>query len=288
MSAVNPTDWKSRRGTGPGPVDGFPFLVPNQDGAGDIDATGPGVDPGRLGERVWLYFAGWQRQFGTAAEYVCLPAHQAVPLPDTASYDLGAGLGIPALTAHRCLFADGPVTGRTILVVGGAGAVGHAAIELARRGGAASVIATVSSDDKAALARAAGAHHVVNYRDGGAAQAILAAAGQRVDRIIEVAPVANRELDEEVLAPNGVVVIYAVDGELVSTRRQMVGNVVLRFVLVYTMGREAVDAAVAGVSAAVADGTLTELPAHRFPLEATARAHDAVEANAVGKVLIDV
>ncbi len=291
VSAVNPTDWKIRLGAGSGPVEGFPFLVPNQDGAGDIDATGPGVDPGRIGERVWVYFAAWQRQYGTAAEYVCLPHDQAVPLPGSASYDLGASLGIPAITAHRCLFADGPITDTAILVAGGAGAVGHYAIELARRAGAATIITTVSSDDKAELARAAGADHVVNYRAGGpedTTRAVLAAAGRPLDRIVEVAPVANKALDEAVLAPNGVVVIYAIDGELVATRRQMVGNAVLRFVLVYTMGRAAIEAAVADVSAAMADGSLTELPAHRFPLDAIADAHDAVEHNVVGKVLVDL
>jgi NADPH2:quinone reductase len=191
VSAVNPTDWKSRRGSGLGPVTGFPFQVPNQDGAGDIEAVGPGVDPARVGERVWLYFAAWQRQYGTAAEYVCLPAEQAVPLPDTAGYDLGASLGIPALTAHRCLFADGPLDGRTVLVSGGAGAVGHYAIELGRRTGA-TVVATVSSDEKAELARAAGADHVVNYRQNDAAARILEDAGGRVDRIVEVAPPTSR------------------------------------------------------------------------------------------------
>ena len=291
VSAVNPTDWKTRLGTGSGPVEGFPFLVPNQDGAGTIDAVGPGVDPGRVGRRVWLWFAAWQRQYGTAAEYVCLPSEQAVALPDAASDDLGASLGIPAVTAHRCLFADGPVTGRAILVAGGAGAVGHYAIELAHWAGAATVITTVSSDEKADLARAAGADHVIDYRSGSAedtARAVLDTAGGRVDRIVEVAPAANRALDEAVLAPNGVITTYAIDGELVATRRQMIDNAVWRFVLVYTMGEAAIRAAVADVSAAITDRALTELPAHRFPLDAVADAHDAVEQNAIGKVLIDL
>ncbi|MGH9116791.1 MAG: NADPH:quinone reductase [Acidimicrobiales bacterium] len=270
VSAVNPTDWKSRLGRGSGPVEGFPFLVPNQDGAGAIDAVGPGVDEGRVGERVWIYFAAWKRQYGTAADYICLPEDQAVPLPDGASDDLGASLGIPAVTAHRCLFADGPVADRAILIAGGAGAVGHYAIE---------------------LARAAGAHHVVNYRagrPGDTVQAILGAAGGPVDRIVEVAPVANRELDEAVLAPNGVIATYAIDGELVAARRQMVGNAVWRFVLVYTMGETAIRQAVADVRAALADGALTALPAHRFALDAMVDAHDAVEQNTVGKVLVDL
>jgi NADPH2:quinone reductase len=154
VSGVNPTDWKSRQGASPEPVAGG-FQVPNQDGAGVIDEVGSGVDPARVGERVWLYFAAWRRPYGTAAEYTVVPAHRAVPLPESAGLDLGASLGIPAMTAHRCLFADGPVDGRTVLVAGGAGAVGHFAIELACAAGA-TVISTVSSGEKAALVVAPG------------------------------------------------------------------------------------------------------------------------------------
>src|SRR5437879_12316695 len=172
VSGVNPTDWKARRGSGPGHRPAFPEVVPNQDGAGTIVAAGADVDPSRVGERVWLWEAAWHRADGTAQELVVLPASHAVPLPEGASFDLGASLGIPALTAHRCLTVgpDGPASlgsraleGRTVLVAGGAGAVGHAAIELAVWSGA-TVITTVSSPEKAALASAAGAHHVVNYR----------------------------------------------------------------------------------------------------------------------------
>jgi NADPH2:quinone reductase len=195
-------------------------------------------------------------------------------------------MGIPALTAHRCLFADGPLDGRTVLVAGGAGAVGHYAIELARRAGA-TVVATVSSEDKAAVARAAGAHHVVNYREDGAAARIQEAAGP-VHRVVEVSPVANLELNQAVLAPNGVVASYAFDGTLSLPRDAMRQNAVFRFVLVYTMGQEAVDDAVAAVGSALADGSLTDLPYHRFPLDRIAEAHEAVERGAVGKVLVDV
>jgi len=148
VSGVNPTDWKSRAGS-PGNTPPFPYLVPNQDGAGEIDAVGEGVDPGRVGQRVWVYFAAQKRQHGAAAQWICLPERQAVDLADSASLDLGASLGIPALTAHHCLFGDGPIDGKTVLVAGGAGAVGHFAIELARRAGA-RIVTTVSSDEKAA------------------------------------------------------------------------------------------------------------------------------------------
>src|SRR5438270_5787538 len=181
VSGVNPTDWKARRGAHEGEELPFPEVVPNQDGAGTIDAAGTGVAADRVGERVWLWEAAWQRADGTAQESVVLPARQAVRLPDAASFDLGASLGIPALTAHRCLtvselgprrLGPGALSAQTVLVAGGAGAVGHAAIQLARWAGA-RVIATVSGDEKAGLARAAGADDVVNYRTPSAAQEIL-------------------------------------------------------------------------------------------------------------------
>jgi NADPH2:quinone reductase len=285
LSAVNPTDWKSRRGSR-GPL-AFPYVVPDQDGAGVIDAVGEGVDPARIGQRVWLWFAAWQRQHGTAAEWTCLPERQAVPLPDGVGFELGASLGIPALTAHRCLFADGPIEGSTVLVAGGAGAVGHYAIELARRAGA-RVVTTVSSSEKAALAAAAGAHAVVNYRERDPAAAIRAAAPGGVRRIVEVAPTTNMALDLAVLAPDGVIVAYASDGDLTSPLFPLMqGNVSLRFVLIYTVPPAALANAVAGVTAALAEHVLTELPAHRFQLDEIAAAHDAVEANVVGKVFVE-
>ena len=285
VSGVNPTDWKARSGSEPLP---FEFQIPNQDGAGMIDAVGQGVDPARAGERVWMYFAARRRQFGTAAEYLCLPQEQAVPLPEPASFDLGASLGIPALTAHRCLFAGGDIRGWAVLVAGGAGAVGHAAIELARRAGA-TVIATVSGDQKAELARRAGADHVVNYRQAGASEAIRAISPEGVHRVVEVAPAANLRLNLEVAGPNAEIAIYATDRyPTIPAGVLMQANLVLRFVLVYTMGEEAIRAAVEHVSAAVADGALTTLPIVRFPLDRIADAHDAVEQGAVGKVVVDV
>jgi NADPH2:quinone reductase len=161
VSGVNPTDWKVRRGAVPGQALTFPVVVPNQDGAGTVDAVGPGVVGLAVGQRVWLWEAAWQRADGTAQEYLVLPAAQAVPLPDAASFDLGASLGIPALTAHRCLtvgdggpdrLRPGALDARTVLVAGGAGAVGHAAIQLARWAGA-EVVTTVSGPAKAELAR---------------------------------------------------------------------------------------------------------------------------------------
>ena len=286
LSGVNPTDWKARAGRAPS----FPFQVPNQDGAGVIDAVGPGVDEARVGERVWVYFAAWRRQWGTAAQWTVVPAEQAVPLPPGAADELGASLGIPALTAHRCLFADGPVAGRTVLVAGGAGAVGHAAIELAHWAGA-RVIATVSTDAKAELAHAAGADEVVDYRRADAAEAIRAAAPAGVDRVVEVSPAVNLPLDLAVCAANAAIASYATDGGEEATlpvAPLMRSNTTLRFVLVYTMPAEALRRAVGDVAAAVRSGALTTLPIHRYGLDEIADAHDAVEQGAVGKVVVEI
>jgi len=290
VSAVNPSDWKTRSGAAASRKRPGGFQIPNQDGAGVIDGVGEGVDPSRVGERVWLYFAAWQRPWGTAAQWSVVPADHAVPLPEGVSYELGASLGIPALTAHRCLFADGSIEGCTVLVAGGAGAVGHAAIELARWAGA-KVIATVSSEEKAGLARTAGAHAVVDYRQDDAADRVRAEAPEGVDRVVEVSLARNVQLDLAVGAPHAVISSYADNGGLeaaVPIRSCMLANLQLRFVLVYTMPPAALSEAVVGVSEAVSAGALTALPLHRYPLERAAEAHDAVENGAVGKVIIDV
>jgi NADPH:quinone reductase len=285
-AGVNPTDWKSRAGATRG-LD-FPFQVPGQDGAGVVDAVGEGVDAARVGERVWVYFAAWKRQYGTAAEYAVVPSEQAVPLPSGARDELGASLGIPALTAYHCLRADGPIDGRTVLVAGGAGAVGHAAIELAKWSGA-RVIATASNAEKAQLSTDAGADVVVNYRDPDAADQVRAAAPEGVDRIVELALGPNLGLDLAAIAPHGTISIYADDQDRteIPVRALMTPNLTLAFVLVYTIPRPALRAAVDGVAQAVAAGALTPLPVHRYPLAETAAAHDAVQDGAVGKVLIE-
>lgn len=303
VSGVNPTDWKNRAGKRPGEAPPFPEVVPNQDGAGTVVAVGPGVDQARVGERVWLWEAAWQRPGGTAQELVAIPDRQAVRLPDEASFDLGAAIGIPAMTAHRSLTvgAEGPdhlepgvLTGRTVLVAGGAGAVGHAAVELAVWAGA-TVVTTVSSTEKEALARAAGAHHVVNYRSGDTAQAVREVAPDGVDLVVEVAAVANAELDAAVLAPDGTVTAYASEEPplTIPVRRAMKVNARYQFLLVYTMPDAAKLRAVHDLGAAVAAGALrvgedAGLPLHRYPLERVPDAHAAVQNGAVGKVLVDV
>jgi NADPH:quinone reductase len=304
VSGVNPTDWKSRLGSGDGAAPPFPEVTPNQDGAGVIDAVGDGVEDLAVGDRVWVFLAGHQRPTGTAQEFTNLPADRVVRLPEGTSFDIGACLGVPAMTAHRALTVaeDGPVrlhpgalAGKVVLVAGGAGAVGHAAIQLARWAGA-TIITTVSGPAKGALARAAGAHHVINYRDQDAATAIAKVAPEGVDLVVEVAASANSRLNIEVVKPRASIAVYANDGGgelMLPVRQHMIKNVRYQFVLLYTVGEAALEAAVADITLALEDGALpigedAGLPLHRFPLANTADAHQAVQDGAVGKVLIDV
>lgn len=287
VSAVNPTDWKARRGSRDMR---FPFQVPNQDGAGVVEAVGPGVDESRIGERVWIYFAARRRQFGTAGQWTAVPSEHAVAMGDATSMDLGASMGVPALTAHRALFVDGPVDGKVVLVSGGAGAVGHSTIELAKHFGAGLVITTVSSPEKAALAEAAGADVVIDYRAQDVVGAIRGAAPDGVDRIVEVALGENIGIDQAVLAPHGSVMSYATTSvePTLDVRSLMYGNQTLRFMLLYDVPEPAIRQGVEDVTQALAAGALTELPATRFALEDVAAAHDAVEGGLAGKALIDI
>ncbi|MAB20199.1 MAG: NADPH:quinone reductase [Microbacterium sp.] len=302
VSGVNPTDWKARAGSA-APL-GFDEVVPNQDGAGVIDAVGDGVTELAVGDRVWLYLAQHERPTGTAQEHTVVPASRAVKLPDGIGFDVAASLGVPAMTAHRALtvhengparLSPGSLEGRVVLVAGGAGAVGHAAIQLAVWAGA-EVIATVSSHEKAALARAAGAHHTVNYRDADAADQISALAPAGIDHIVEVSIAENAELDGQVIANHGSIAYYADNGGEQATlpvRPTFAKNVRIQGLLLYTVGDDALRAAAEDITAALHDGALpvgedAGLPLTWFSLEETAVAHDAVEQGAVGKVLIDV
>jgi NADPH:quinone reductase len=288
LSGVNPTDWKRRVNSAP-PAGAI--AIPNQDGAGFVDTVGPGVDRTRVGERVWVLMAAHHDGWGTAAQYTVIPAERAVPLPDSASFELGASLGVPALTAAYCLNTDGPVAGRKVLVSGGAGAVGHAAIELARFEEAGHVVATVSGPEKGELARAAGAQTVINYRDGDAVEQIRAAAPHGIDHFVEVALDHNLELDLAVAAPHAVITSYAADDSSVAhvpVRRLMAAIITLRFMLLYAVNPEDLQRAIQRTTAALAAGALTTLPVHRFTLDRIAEAHNAVEHGAVGKVVIEL
>jgi NADPH2:quinone reductase len=303
-SGVNPTDWKSRQGSGDGAtVD--PRQTPNQDGAGVVEVVGEGVDAALVGQRVWVWEAAWQRPSGgTAQQQAVLPVRHVVPLPESASFDLGASLGIPFLTAHRCLTVteDGPsslgpgrLQDRVVLVAGGAGAVGNAAIQLARWSDA-TVLTTISNPHKAQLAAAAGADHVLDYTSQDVVAEVRRIAPHGVHTIVEVSPGRNAALDAQVLALHGSVAVYADDGSgnvTIPVRASMTPNTRWQFVLVYTEPSAAKATALDDVATAVAAGAIrigeaAGLPLHHFPFSDVAGAHAAVQNGAVGKVLVDV
>jgi NADPH:quinone reductase len=303
VSGVNPTDWKSRSGaTGTGGL--ARETVPNHDGAGVVDKLGPGVDRFRVGDNVWVTLAAYERPLsGTAQEYTVVPIERIFRLPPGACFDLGASVPILGITAHRALTVaeDGPtrlhpnaLNGRTVLIAGGAGAVGNAAIQLARWAGAI-VITTVSGDVKARLADAAGAHHVVNYKEADVVGEIRGVAPGGVDLVVEVAVGSNADLDLAVLKPRGTISIYANNGGVplnVDIGRSWGLNARYQFVFLGG-GSDRIVAAAEDINAAIKEGALGVgeqfgLPLHHFTLGNTADAHAAVESGATGKVLIRV
>ena len=287
-SGINPSDWKRRQGS-TRPME-FPRIIPHQDGAGIIDRAGVGVAESRVGQRVWLYEAQNNRPLGTAADYTVQPAGHAVPLPDNTSFTQGACLGVPAMTAHRCVFADGPVDGKTVLVAGGAGAVGNNAIQFAKLGGA-RVISTISSDQKAEIATEAGADQVVNYRTEDSVKRIMEITdGSGVDHIVEVDLAGNFNVSQEILKPNSVLAVYAagVAPQPPVPLGFKASNVTVRFVLVYDMPEDAKEAAVEEITRLLKANKLRHLLGPRFPLESAAQAHQAVEGGAIGNVTLDV
>jgi NADPH:quinone reductase len=293
VSGINPSDTKGRGGAGIGPKTmPFPRIVPHQDGSGVIDAVGVDVPAARVGERVWLYEAQRGRAFGTAAASVVVPSGNAVRLPDGVSFLDGACLGVPAMTAHRCLFADGPIAGKLVLVTGAAGGVGQYAVQLAKWGGA-TVIATVSSEEKDEQARSLGADHVINYREEDVAarvQQITGGAG--VDRIVEVAFGANLPVSLQALKTNGVIATYSSDADPAPTipfGQFLSKDITVRFVLVYVMGEAAHQDAIRDITTALEARLLHPVAVQRFSLDEIAAAHEAVETgHTAGKVLIDL
>lgn len=287
VSGVNPVDVKRRQG-GRGEMTA-PRVVPHFDGAGEIDAVGEGVDAAHVGQRVWVYGAQWQRDFGTAAELVVVPAANAVALPYSASFEDGACLGIPALTAYPAVFADGPVEGKTVLITGGAGCVGNYAVQFARLSGA-KTIATVSSDAKAELAATAGAEHVINYRTEDVAQRVLElTGGAGVDRIVEVEFGGNLATTAKVLKVGGTIATYASQADPTPTLPfydLMYKSIVIRHVLAFQVPGELLQRALDDISRWLDAGELTHHVGARLPLAETVAAHQAVEAGTFGKVLV--
>ena len=288
-SGVNPSDVKNRAGYRTTRL-AYPRIVPHSDGAGFIDAVGSGVAPERVGERVWVWNAAWARADGTAAEYVVLPAAQAVRLPEHIDLAAGACLGIPALTAYHAVHVDGGVAGKTVLVAGGAGAVGHYAVQMAKLAGAERVIATVSSADKAAAATAAGADVVLDYRqDPVEARITELTAGEGVDRIIEVEFSGNAERDLNIIRKGGEIVVYGSDAAAVPLPffPAVLKHVAIRFFIVYTLSEADRAAALAGLTALLERDALIHNVALRLPLERIAEAHDLVEQRRVlGNVVV--
>lgn len=284
-SGVNPSDVKQRKA---GPLL-FPEIIPHSDGAGVIEAVGAEVDPRRVGERVWLWNTAWKRAHGTAAEYTALPSRQTVGLPDNTSFEVGACLGIPALTAYRAVHFGGDVRGAMILVAGGAGAVGHYACQMAAAAGA-TVIATVSSEAKAAQARAAGAAHVINYKEESIADRVREITrGIGVDRVLEVDLAANAAGYSRYLRRDGQVVIYG-SGDWTAKLPQrdwLVHGLSASFFIVYELSDAVRARAIADITEWLEQGRLMHRIAARFALAEIASAHEAVEGGqSIGNVVV--
>ncbi len=290
-SGVNPSDTKKRAGSFPNLLDGG-FVIPNSDGAGVIEAVGDGVDDNRIGERVWVYQAQFARRFGTAAEYVAIDSSRAAVLPDNAGFEVGACLGIPAMTAHRCVFSDGDVAGQTIVVTGAAGRVGYYATQWASHAGA-TVIGTASNDDDSAACKTAGAKHVVNHRsDQFSADILSATGGDRVDRIIDLEFGANLATSLDVLKTSGTIVTYgstAVPEPTLPFFQMMYLDLNIQFIIVYAMPEAAKQHAIADITTALADERLDHRIAARLPLADIAKANELIEQGTIrGAVILDI
>ncbi len=287
-SGVNPSDVKSRAGSR---KITWPQLIPHSDGAGTIDAVGDGVPAGRVGERVWVWNAQWKRAFGTAAEYVVLPAEQAVNLPAGISLAAGACLGIPAMTAWHAVALAAAGGGSTVLIAGGAGAVSHYAIQFAKARGA-TVLTTVSSAAKAEIARKAGADHAIDYRAENVGQRVMELTQSRgVDAVIELDIVANAKLLPGVLRPKGKVVIYGTGAPeaTIPSSFCLINSITLQYFLVYELSREERAAAVEAIQDMLKADRLAHNVAATFPLDRIVEAHEAVESGrTVGNVVIEI
>jgi NADPH:quinone reductase len=289
-SGINPSDVKSRDGAR-GPI-AFDRVIPHSDGAGIIEAVGDGVDALRVGERVWIWNGAWGRPDGTSAEYIVVPNAQAANLSENVSFEAGACLGIPASTAYYGVFADGSVEGKTVLVTGGAGAVGHYAIQFAKLGGA-KVITTVSGPEKAAHAKTAGADAIINYREGDVAEEIMkATGGNGVDRIVEVEFGGNLEVSNKVLRANGVIATYGSMGVMEPTLPfypMMFKGITLRMFLVYLLSDEARKMTVDGVNTMISKPEMVHAITETYDLSEAAAGHKAVESgNVIGNVVLKI
>lgn len=290
FSGVNPADVKARRGA-PGRILGFKRVVPHHDGAGIVEGVGANVDRTLIGQPVWLFSAQYQRPFGTAAQYITIAHTNVVPLPHNVPLKIGACLGIPVMTAWHAALNGPPIADRKVLVTGGAGAVGHYAVQLARRNGA-FVVATVSSDDKAREAKEAGAHVTINYREPDAVEHVMQATrGHGADVVVDVDTTANAEFIAKVIAQGGHLASYGSSllAAQIPVRDFRLRCANIRFMTLYHLPNETLRAIAAGINAMLeADGLLHRI-AKEFPLTETAAAHETVESGKIsGKVLIRI
>jgi NADPH:quinone reductase-like Zn-dependent oxidoreductase len=290
-SGVNPSDVKKRAGSIPKLLDGG-LVIPNSDGAGIIEAVGEGVDRSRIGERVWIYQAQFGRRFGTASEYVALDASRAVRLPDNTSFEIGACLGIPAMTAHRCVFADGPVAGQVVLITGGAGRVGYYAIQWAKVAGAA-VIASASNPLDEQVCRGLGADQVFNHREPGWGERVKSLnGGKAVDRVVDVEFGANLPEVLQCVRVGGTIATYSstqVPEPRLPFLRMMYLDLTLRLVIVYSMPEPAKAKAIENITRLLAQDQLQHRIAHVLPLGELARANELIEQRGFGGcVVLDV
>jgi NADPH2:quinone reductase len=286
-SGVNPSDVKSRQGSTRKIA--WPRVIPDSDGAGVIDQAGDGVPKSRIGERVWVWNGQWKRAFGTAAEYIALPAAQAVKLPDKVSFEAGACLGIPAMTAHHAITLSHAAKGTTLLVAGGAGSVSQYIIQFAKMAGA-TVLTTVSSPEKAKIAREAGADHTIDYKRDNVGERVMEITGkQGVNAVIEMDLAANAKLIPAVLRPKGSVIVYGTGPEAaLPAAFCLVNSITLKFFLVYEQDAQDRERTVSAITRALTDGKLQNRVGPTFPLADAVAAHEAVEAGSVGNVIITI
>src|SRR5918998_3701076 len=276
-SGVNPSDWKARLGSRPMVA---PRVIPHSDGAGIIDRVGAGVDPARVGERVWIWNGQWKRAFGTAATYIAVLSEQAVRLPDEVSFEAGACLGIPALTAHRAITTDGSPEGKILLVAGGAGAVGHYAIQIARLLGAAQVITTVSSGEKEEHARAAGADAVINYRTESVPDRVREiTGGHGIDRVVEVDIAGNASLLPKIIASGGLCAAYGsnLPQATFDFGPMILSGAAVRFFIVYELPSDARVQGILDLTRWMDEGQLQHAIGVSLPLDQTIEAHEHIE-----------
>jgi NADPH2:quinone reductase len=286
-SGVNPSDVKARGGSRPMLAS---RIIPHSDGAGVIEKVGSGASADRVGQRVWVWNGQWKRPLGTCAQLITLPAEQATAMPEPLAFEEGACLGIPALTAYRALATDGGVLGQIVLVAGGAGAVGHYAVQMAKLMGAAKVIATVSTPAKAAHARTAGADEVIDYKTEAVAERIKAlTGGHGVDRVVEVDIAGNASLYPAIMARDGMIAAYGSNSQDIKLLFSplILTGAAIRFFIVYELAPEARSETIEQLARWIGTGRLQHAVAARYPLDRIVDAHEAVERGTpIGNVVV--